>query len=148
MGPGFKFLGIKLDSFEANWILEMEPALNPSLNLGSPKLELSFEHFFWKLENWLIFPAKWCLCRFSHNLPQFCLGPSSKGHESNLWLSAIRNSLFHRTLDLRPSSKMTLSLVGFHHISQELGIFWFFEFFGWFLDDEAHILMRIYYDSH
>jgi hypothetical protein len=145
MGPGFKFLRTKLDSFEANWILEMDPALNRSLNLGSPKHELSFEHLFLKLENRLIFPAKWCLCRFSCNLPLFGLGPSSKGHESNLWLSANRNSLFHRTLDLRPSSKMTLSLVGFHHISQKVGIFWFF---GWFLDDEADILMRIYYYSH
>jgi hypothetical protein len=52
MGPGFKFLGTKLDSFEAKWILELDPALNPSLNLGSPKHELSFEHFvFWKLES-------------------------------------------------------------------------------------------------
>jgi len=34
-GPGSKFVETNLDSFEANRILELEPALDPSLHLGS-----------------------------------------------------------------------------------------------------------------
>ncbi len=47
-------------------------------------------------------------CRFSLDLPLFGLGPSSKGHGFNLWLSSNRIALFHGTLDLEPSSKVTL----------------------------------------
>ncbi len=53
--PRFKFLGTNLDSFEANWKLE----LHPSLHLCSPNHELSFELFFFG-SNQLIFPPKWC----------------------------------------------------------------------------------------
>jgi hypothetical protein len=46
-GPGFKFLVTNLDSFEANPILRLHPPLmGPSLHLGSPNYELSFELFF------------------------------------------------------------------------------------------------------
>jgi hypothetical protein len=41
-GPGCNFLGTNLDSFEANWILELDYILVPSLILGSPNQELSF----------------------------------------------------------------------------------------------------------
>ncbi len=49
-------------------------------------------------------------CKFSLDLPFFGLGPSSKGHESKLWLSSNRTALFHWTLDLGPSSKVAMSL--------------------------------------
>jgi len=42
MGPGSKFVETNLDSFEANWILELEPALDPSLRLGSSNHGLTF----------------------------------------------------------------------------------------------------------
>ncbi len=38
---GSKFLRTNLDSFEANSILELELAFNPSLHLDSPNHELS-----------------------------------------------------------------------------------------------------------
>jgi len=41
-GPGSNFLGTNLDWFEANWILELDCTLIPSLILGSPNQELSF----------------------------------------------------------------------------------------------------------
>jgi len=46
------------------------------------------------------FPTKIVPCRFSLNLSLFGLGPSSKGHGSNLWLLFNRIALFYRTLDL------------------------------------------------
>ncbi len=63
-GPGSKFLGTKLELFKANWILELDPSLDPSLHLGSPNHELSFELFFLGL-NRLIFLPNWWPCRFS-----------------------------------------------------------------------------------
>jgi hypothetical protein len=46
-GPGFKFLGTNVDLFETNPILWLDPPLvDPSLHLGSPNHELSFELFF------------------------------------------------------------------------------------------------------
>ncbi len=51
-GPGSKFLGTKLELFEASWILELDPSLDPSLHLGSPNPELSFELFFWVWTDW------------------------------------------------------------------------------------------------
>jgi hypothetical protein len=41
-GPGSNFLRTNLDWFEANWILELDSNLVPSLILGSPNQELSF----------------------------------------------------------------------------------------------------------
>jgi hypothetical protein len=41
-GPGSNFLGTNLDWFEANWILELNYTLVPSLILGSPNQELSY----------------------------------------------------------------------------------------------------------
>jgi hypothetical protein len=52
--------------------------------------------------------SKMVPCRFSLDLPLFGLGPSSKGHRSNLWLSSNRIALFHWTLDLGSSSKVAL----------------------------------------
>ncbi len=50
---GSKFLGTNLNSFEANWILELDLALDPSLHLGSSNHELSFlAFFFWVETNW------------------------------------------------------------------------------------------------
>jgi len=57
-GPGSKFLGTNLNSFEANWILELDTALECSLHLGS-NYKLYFLAFFFGL-NQLIFPPKWC----------------------------------------------------------------------------------------
>jgi hypothetical protein len=39
--------------------------------------------------------------RYNRNLPLFGLGPSSKCHGSNLWLSSIKIVLFHWTMDLK-----------------------------------------------
>jgi hypothetical protein len=68
-GPGSKFLGTNLDPFEASWILELYHALDPSLHLGSPNHELSFELIF-KSSKPVDFPLK--------IVPLFGLGPSSK----------------------------------------------------------------------
>jgi len=40
-GPRSNFLGTNLDSFEANWILELDCTLVPILIRGSPNYELS-----------------------------------------------------------------------------------------------------------
>ncbi len=56
---GSKFLGTILDSFEANWIFELDLALDPSLHLGSPNHELSLWALFLG-PNQMIFPIKWC----------------------------------------------------------------------------------------
>jgi hypothetical protein len=103
-----------LDTFEANWVLELDPALDPSLHLGSSNSELSFFnsfiYLFW-FES-IDFPSKMVWrCKFSLNLPLLGLGPSSKGLGSNLlWLSSHRIALFHWTLDLEPSSKVALNI--------------------------------------
>ncbi len=100
-----------MDSFEANRTLESDP----SLHLGSPNHELSFELFsFWFKP--VDFPSKMVLCKISLNLSLFGLGPSSKGHASNFWLSAVMIVLFHWTLDLGPESKVALSLHPGGHI--------------------------------
>jgi hypothetical protein len=57
-------------------------------------------------------------CRFSLDLPLFGLGPSSKGHESNLWLSSNKIALFHWTLELGSSSKVDLRVV---HVFEKFG---------------------------
>jgi hypothetical protein len=77
LGPGSKFLGTNLDSSEANWILELDPALDSSLHLGCPNHELSLELFFGGLET-IDFPSKMVPCGFSLNLPLFGLGPHLK----------------------------------------------------------------------
>jgi hypothetical protein len=45
-GPGSKFKGTNVDSFEANWLLELEPTLDTSLHLGSSNHKLFFFFFF------------------------------------------------------------------------------------------------------
>jgi hypothetical protein len=49
---GSNFLGTNLDWFEANWILELDCTLVPSLILSSPNQELSFLHCFLVWTNW------------------------------------------------------------------------------------------------
>jgi hypothetical protein len=81
--------------------LGLGPALDPSFHLGSPNHELSFKLFLLGSES-IDFPSKmvWHLPSISDSL---ILDPS-KGHWSNLWLSANSIALFHWTLDLRCSS--------------------------------------------
>jgi hypothetical protein len=56
-GPGSNFLGTNLDSFEANWNLELDDTLVPSLISGSPNQELSFfSTVFWSEP--IDFPSK------------------------------------------------------------------------------------------
>jgi len=106
MGPRSKFLGTNLDSFEANWILVLDPTLHLCLHLCSSNNELSFKFFLWVWTNW--FP-KWChvsLVQFA----TFWLWPSYKDYSSNLWLSSSnRIVLFHWTLDIGPSSKVAFN---------------------------------------
>jgi hypothetical protein len=71
-----KFLGTNLDLCEANWILELDPALH----LGSSNHEFSFFVFFGL--NQFIFPSKWChvswalICHFLvFNLHLKFMGP-------------------------------------------------------------------------
>jgi hypothetical protein len=56
----------------------------------------------------LVFPPKQVSCRFSLNLPLFGLGPSSKGLGTNLKLSTNKIAWIHWSLDLGPSSEVTL----------------------------------------
>ncbi len=65
------------------------------------------EHCFFG-PNQLIFPPKQVPCRFSLNLPLFGLGPSFKGLGTNLKLSTNKIAWIHWSLDLGPSSKVTL----------------------------------------
>jgi hypothetical protein len=91
---GSKFVWTNLDSFEANWILELDHAVDLSLHLGSSNHELSFLVLVlgW---NKLNFPQKMVPCRFNLHLPLFGLGPSRKGNGSNLWISSNKIALFH-----------------------------------------------------
>ncbi len=112
--PRCKFQGANLDLFEANGILELDLVLDPSLHLGSPNHELSFELFvFWSIP--IDFPSKMVPCRFRLDLPLFGLEPSSKGHGFNLLLSSNRIPLFHLTSNLKQSSKVAVSLVLIEH---------------------------------
>jgi hypothetical protein len=96
LGSKVQIYGNQLDSFETNWILELDLVLEDSLCLGSSNHELSLlVFFFWcKL---IYFPFEMVPCKFSLDLPLFGLGISSKGRGSNLWLSPDRI-----TLDPRP----------------------------------------------
>ncbi len=66
--PKFNIIGTNFDSFEANWILELEHAWNLSLHFGSPNHEFlkPLSSFFGL--NQLIFPPKWhhvvLICHF------------------------------------------------------------------------------------
>jgi hypothetical protein len=93
-GPGSNFLRTNLDWFEANWILESDYTLVPSLILGSPNQELSFLG-----PNQLIFPPKQVPCRFSLNLPLMGLWPLSEGLGTNLKLSTNKIAWIHWSLD-------------------------------------------------
>jgi hypothetical protein len=58
--------------------------------------------------NQLIFSPKQVPCRFSLNLPHLGLGPLSKGLGTKLKLSTNKIAWIHWSLDLGPSSKVTL----------------------------------------
>jgi hypothetical protein len=107
--PGSKFLLTNLISFEANWILELDLALDPKVASWFFKSWAVLWAFFSSKP--IDFPSKTVPCRFSLNLSLVGLGPSSKGYGSNLWLSANSIALFHWILDLGPSSKVALSFV-------------------------------------
>jgi len=96
--------GSNLDLFEANWILEFESTLVVAWFSKSGALVLAL--FFGP--NQLIFPPKQVSCRFSLNLPLFDLGSSSKGLGTNLKLLTNKIAWIHWSLDLGPSSKVTL----------------------------------------
>jgi hypothetical protein len=109
-GPGSNFLGTNLDWFDANWILELDSTLVPSLTLGSPNQELALLLALFFGTSQLIFPPKQVPCRFSVNLPFFGLGPSSKGLGTNLKLSTNKVAWIHCSLDLGPSSKVAFKI--------------------------------------
>ncbi len=56
----------------------------------------------------MIFPPQQVPCRFSLDLPLFGLGPSFKGLATNLKLSTNKIPWIHWSLDLGPSSKVSL----------------------------------------
>ncbi len=97
--PRFKFLKTDLDSFEANWILELDLALDPSLHIRS------LNHVHWILFgfNQLVFPSKWFLVILASICHFLVLDP-------HLWFSTNMIILFYIwTLDLRLSFKVALS---------------------------------------
>ncbi len=114
LGSKVQIYGNQLDSFEANWILELDLVLDYSFCLGSSNHELSllalpFSSFFGcKL---IYFSFKIVPCKFILNLPLFGLGISSKGRGSNLWLSYDRIALFHWTLNFGPSFNVALIIL-------------------------------------
>ncbi len=93
----------------------MDLALDLSLHLGSSNHELSLLAPFFRWFGPIDFPSKMVPSRFSLDLPLFGLGPSSKGHGSNLWLLLNRIGLFHWTMDLGSSSKVVFSEVCWNH---------------------------------
>jgi hypothetical protein len=106
-GPGSHFLGTNLDWFVANWILELDCTLVPSLILGSLKsgaLHLGL-FFGW---NQLIFHPKQVPCRCSLNLPLFGFGSLFKGLGTNLKLLTNKIVWIHRVLDPRVKSPLNL----------------------------------------
>jgi hypothetical protein len=106
MGSRVQILGTNLRSFEANSILELDPALH----LGSSNHWLSLLACFLASEP-IDFPSKMVMpCKFSLELPLFGFGLLCKGQCFNLQLSSNRIPLFHWTLDLGPSSKVALCL--------------------------------------
>lgn len=75
-GPGSKFLGTNLDSFQTNWILEMDMPWTVAcilvlLIMSSPLSSFSPSHP-------IDLPSKMMPSRFGLYLPLFGLGPSSK----------------------------------------------------------------------
>jgi hypothetical protein len=80
--------------------------LDPSLHFGSSNCELPFLTLVFLGSNQLIFPPEWCHVDLASLL--FGLVFSSKVHESNLWLSSNRITLFHWTLNLGSSFKVAL----------------------------------------
>jgi hypothetical protein len=73
--------------------------------------------------NQLIFPPKHVPCRFSLKFPLFGCGPlSSKGLEINLKLLTNKIAWIHWSLDLGPSSKVTLNLLENNPIIRTKGL--------------------------
>jgi hypothetical protein len=67
------------------------------------------------------FPSQTVPCKFSLDLPLFGLGPSSKCHGFNLWLSTNKIDVSQGTLDLGSSSKVTLSVPKFDGCTWHFG---------------------------
>jgi hypothetical protein len=86
------FEGTNFDSFEIESWSWVWPHIDPRLHFGSSNHEISFWAFQLVQTNW--FPSKMVPCTFNFDLPLFSPSPSSKGHESNLWLSSNRIALF------------------------------------------------------
>ncbi len=88
--------------------------------------------FFFSVFEPIDFPSLMMPCRFSlNNMPLFGLGPSSKGHESSLWLSSNKISLFHWTLDLGSLFKVALSNLSNLKFCQKKGA----ENWSWLVSD-------------
>jgi hypothetical protein len=117
MGPRSKFVGTNLDSFETNWTLELDLALDLSMRFGSSNRELSFwaPFFFGGGLNQLIFPRKWChvglalICHFLVVDPHLkAMGP----HYGGYWIGLLY-FIGPRTLD--PHLKWSFSEVCWNH---------------------------------
>ncbi len=84
-GPGSKFLGTNLDSFEENWVLELDPSFAPWF-FKSWALFLSSFFFFFGSEPIWFSPPKIVRSKFNLDSTLFwVLDPSSRDHGSNLW---------------------------------------------------------------
>jgi hypothetical protein len=100
-GPGFKFLGINLNSLAAkqivylSWTLPWTIACILVLQIMSSPFQLFFFFGFKPID----FLSKMATCTFSLNLLLFDIGPLSKGYGSNLWLLSNKIALFRWTLD-------------------------------------------------
>jgi hypothetical protein len=101
-GPGWKFIGTNLDSFEANWILE----LDPSLHLDSPNNELSWRSFLGL--NQLMFPPKLCHVGLASICHFWVVDTHLKVRGPIYGSQPIGLLYFPWTLDLGSSSKVVL----------------------------------------
>ncbi len=108
MGPGSKFLRTNLEWFEANWILELNSALDPSLHLSSSTPESSLLALCVFQFKPIDLPSKMVPCRFSLDLSLLGLGASSKNHGSDIWPSYNRIALCHWTSEHGLSSQVAL----------------------------------------
>jgi hypothetical protein len=121
-----KFLGTNSNSFEANWILELDLALDLSLHLSSSNHELFFLVLFLG-SNQFDFPSKMVPHKFSLDLPLFGFGLSSKGCGSNLYWLLSKQLFYFIGPRLYPNLKWPLlqqTRIFFIQISQTLSLWW------------------------
>ncbi len=74
LGPGSKLVGPIWTHLKQIESFELDHALDPSLHLGSPNHELSFELSFFFGSEPVDFPSKMVPCKFSLDLQLFGLG--------------------------------------------------------------------------